>query len=352
MNTVQFDNIEYTKASDVARQFGYTADYIGQLCRARKVNARLIGRTWFVHVPSLEEHRQTKYSTIKNVATSSKEGKSKPETIETPDIPSKKYLRRVPAPEAKIKKIIQRTDEAGSLRHLTLSYEPDDNSLIPKVAQNPKVTLLKVAIADAERLPVSSVVNKSIGLAPTALPDVALSGVLTVKPIPDSDVQTNDEVVKEDLEKNISDIRDNEEKQAISEEESKAIHPVSIRISHAQKVDSQQTKLKMPEKTKSITRERSVPGNKTTVLPVTNASEGDFSNVHKEIQVTDANESPVPSPVNIVFLTASVLLAVIIGAAVLASEQVILTSTFGTESEIKFDLSNISNIASILFTVT
>ena len=56
MKNVTLEGIDFVKASEVAKQFGYTSDYIGQPCRSKKINARLVGRTWFVNIPSLEAH--------------------------------------------------------------------------------------------------------------------------------------------------------------------------------------------------------------------------------------------------------------------------------------------------------
>ena len=38
--------------------FGYTQDYIGQLCRGEKIDARRIGRTWYVCEKSILEHKK------------------------------------------------------------------------------------------------------------------------------------------------------------------------------------------------------------------------------------------------------------------------------------------------------
>ncbi|KKT75025.1 MAG: hypothetical protein UW71_C0009G0015, partial [Parcubacteria group bacterium GW2011_GWB1_44_7] len=38
--------------------FGYTQDYVGQLCRSEKVDARRIGRTWYVCEKSILEHKK------------------------------------------------------------------------------------------------------------------------------------------------------------------------------------------------------------------------------------------------------------------------------------------------------
>lgn len=61
MDTVDVNGVSYEKASLLAKEFKYTSDYIGQLCRAKKVEAQLIGRTWYVNRSSLENHRATKY---------------------------------------------------------------------------------------------------------------------------------------------------------------------------------------------------------------------------------------------------------------------------------------------------
>jgi hypothetical protein len=50
----------YVKVSSAARETGYTTDYIGQLCRAKKVDAKLVGRTWYVAYDELLAHRQTR----------------------------------------------------------------------------------------------------------------------------------------------------------------------------------------------------------------------------------------------------------------------------------------------------
>ena len=50
---------EYISASRAAKEVGYASDYIGQLCRSDKVPGRLIGRTWYVDLKSLIEHKQS-----------------------------------------------------------------------------------------------------------------------------------------------------------------------------------------------------------------------------------------------------------------------------------------------------
>jgi len=46
-------------SSERAAKFGgYTKDYIGQLCRGGKLEARMVGRSWYVSIDSLVEHKK------------------------------------------------------------------------------------------------------------------------------------------------------------------------------------------------------------------------------------------------------------------------------------------------------
>src|SRR3989344_4573536 len=47
----------YISSKRAAEITGYAKDYIGQLCREGRVNARLVGRNWYVLEESLRSHR-------------------------------------------------------------------------------------------------------------------------------------------------------------------------------------------------------------------------------------------------------------------------------------------------------
>ncbi|MEK7227497.1 MAG: hypothetical protein AAB641_01220 [Patescibacteria group bacterium] len=51
---------EYVSALEASKRIGYSSDYIGQLCRAKKIPGQLVGRTWYVDFSSLLEHRRDK----------------------------------------------------------------------------------------------------------------------------------------------------------------------------------------------------------------------------------------------------------------------------------------------------
>jgi len=49
---------KFITSKKAALLFGYTQDYIGQLCRGEKIDARRIGRTWYVSEKSILEHKR------------------------------------------------------------------------------------------------------------------------------------------------------------------------------------------------------------------------------------------------------------------------------------------------------
>ena len=45
MQSVVLNGKKFIKASEAAKAAGYTADYVGQLCRNEKIDAQLVGRS-------------------------------------------------------------------------------------------------------------------------------------------------------------------------------------------------------------------------------------------------------------------------------------------------------------------
>lgn len=62
--TLQFKGINYISSKRAAELVGYTKDYVGQLCRAGKLEARLVGRSWYVSEPSILQHKLTVHYTL------------------------------------------------------------------------------------------------------------------------------------------------------------------------------------------------------------------------------------------------------------------------------------------------
>lgn len=57
MEELTIDGKTYISSKKAAKVTGYAKDYIGQLCREGRVEAKLVGRSWYVYEPSLTEHR-------------------------------------------------------------------------------------------------------------------------------------------------------------------------------------------------------------------------------------------------------------------------------------------------------
>src|SRR3989344_8638005 len=60
MNPIFSDGKEYISAIRASKKIGYASDYIGQLCRAKKIPGKLVGRTWYVDFESLLSHKQNR----------------------------------------------------------------------------------------------------------------------------------------------------------------------------------------------------------------------------------------------------------------------------------------------------
>jgi len=61
MDTISFKGEIYIKGSKIAKELGYTADYVGQLCRSGQVQGTLVGRSWYVSEKSIRSHKKTRY---------------------------------------------------------------------------------------------------------------------------------------------------------------------------------------------------------------------------------------------------------------------------------------------------
>lgn len=56
-NSLILQDKNYISAKRVQELFGYSSDYVGQLCRLGKIEAKMIGRTWFVTEKSIIDHK-------------------------------------------------------------------------------------------------------------------------------------------------------------------------------------------------------------------------------------------------------------------------------------------------------
>lgn len=182
MDTVVLDGVQYVKASVLAKKFRYTADYVGQLCRAKKIDARLVGRTWFVNPESVQSYRLNKRKATSKVATTDS-------TVPNKTKPSRKaVLPVVQNKTAKSTTNIAIEVDGVSTRKLAVAYEPDDETLIPNLIKKkvgPAKTI-RIEQANAKKIKVAGKKTK-FSFQAGELPEVSLSGKLRITTFSDSE---------------------------------------------------------------------------------------------------------------------------------------------------------------------
>lgn len=57
MDEITIGDKKYVSSKQAAKITGYAKDYVGQLCREGRVEARLVGRNWYVLESAIREHR-------------------------------------------------------------------------------------------------------------------------------------------------------------------------------------------------------------------------------------------------------------------------------------------------------
>lgn len=168
METLDIDGVTYQRVSSAARENGYTADYVGQLCRGGKINAKLVGRTWYVEKEAIGGHKRskvrsnatkTKQSLIAELKVHTESNKSTPVPMH-PLYSAPAYRTRLMAAEVR--------------------YETDNNSLIPRVrdaegAQHQIPVQKSVDIISEEETPVE--------VAEPQKEEIKWNGTIVVAPV-------------------------------------------------------------------------------------------------------------------------------------------------------------------------
>ena len=174
MNVISIDGVEYIKAGIIAKQYKYTADYVGQLCRSRKVDAKLIGRTWYVNPLSLTSHKTARYP------------KDSPDekTIDTGAQTEVSRLDVEPVVRKTTMKVSGSISSAPAnflkrVEWQPLKYETDDADLNPALQHLDSPRRVDVDLADSTNLRIKSISSKTI-LEADPLPAIALRGTLNL----------------------------------------------------------------------------------------------------------------------------------------------------------------------------
>ncbi len=238
------DGIEYVKAAEAAKEFRYTSDYVGQLCRSKKIAARLVGRTWYVNLDSLLKHKKNRHSKDRKTAT--EQGiKTTPPVA---PVISKSSVRRVVEPVLKsktVKRLQVDSKTSPNERILKVTYEPDEEALLPTITKRilPKPKKLRVDPAGAKKVRVSG--KRSAHLFKAGeLPEVALSGTLKIAEI--------------EAETETPDLSNNKQNKAISEKTENKTKSADEK--KTKKVQVQLSRIQLPHTSES--------GSKTVERPV------------------------------------------------------------------------------------
>ncbi len=193
MDTIQHNGATYVKANTLAKRHRYTTDYLGQLCRAGKVDAQLVGRAWYVNEKSLLTHKIDR-----NKDTRSNEILSKI----TPEIvPADPEMVKVAIHSTLSKKTHRQffSDELRpTLEHhwqdRAVLYGDDSSTLVPQVTNKIVTTLVQslpsdektvaipIDLVEPEKVVVkdASHYNHREHLTFTDLPEVTLEGTVEI----------------------------------------------------------------------------------------------------------------------------------------------------------------------------
>lgn len=129
MEKISSNGEVYVKASSIAQELGYTADYVGQLCRSGQVDAQLVGRSWFVNEDSIREHKRNRYR-----STKAKSQKWVRESLAHPTTPPATPIG-APRPQPE----------------LNVRYENDESDMIPSLGAKMPVEESHVSEAVSEQ---------------------------------------------------------------------------------------------------------------------------------------------------------------------------------------------------------
>ncbi len=119
----------YISAKRVQQIFGYTSDYIGQLCRAGKLDATMVGRAWFVTEKSVSDYK----AGVKTNFNKPKKVKIFPQTTKIQQAPVIETIKdEVKLPEKKEEPIVSPIQNIQE-EYQVLKYESESAPFIPEL---------------------------------------------------------------------------------------------------------------------------------------------------------------------------------------------------------------------------
>lgn len=183
MKVLEFGGEKFVKASEIARQFGYTSDYVGQLCRAGKIDAQLVGRSWYVHEDSLKHHKSNRHRSSKTKTHSALKAEVQKVVIKKNTAP------KIPTTLSGSKHFYDKIDTPN------YAYSEDQSELIPTLTQKPTVTQAKLSVAHADAKSIAVEKGESYQLEASERPKISFKGALHIKEVEDQEIviETADE---------------------------------------------------------------------------------------------------------------------------------------------------------------
>lgn len=186
MDTITYEGVAYVKASVLAKRFRYTADYIGQLCRSGKIDARLVGRSWYVNEVALIAHKEGRYRPTRSTEIVVE---AVTDTPVTPIVVHPRLSRVT----AKMTQVTPRSHNFSSrLAFVPATYVADESSLIPQPLQSKKQqkepAKLPITLVEEQKLSIREVDEPKGRLSFTDLPEIQLSGVLEISDISEQNI--------------------------------------------------------------------------------------------------------------------------------------------------------------------
>lgn len=169
MDLLEFEGVPYLKASAIAKKLGYTADYVGQLCRSGKVEAKLVGRTWYVSETSIKGHKSSRNRSSKSKTQEALKVSIRKDAVDRPTGNSSA------APAAVVKNFYKKIPEQK------FKYSEDGAELIPVLSKKPDSVRAKVAVVHADAKPLKISDSKpSYSLTATEKKPIKFTGKLSV----------------------------------------------------------------------------------------------------------------------------------------------------------------------------
>jgi hypothetical protein len=202
MKDITINGVLYLPATTLAKEFRYTTDYIGQLCRAKKVDAQLVGRSWYVNPLSLKSHKNNKTKkVIYSDITINKAVDLEVSESYTSSAPTEIGIRKVEITNDRAVKSLPFVHN-NFVKRLTwqpVKYQEDEDELIPKVEkQSLKSHKVDVDLADSADIAIKSS-SKPTKLVAEELPEVSLKGELKVTNIDDYFDDIIEDIKKEEV---------------------------------------------------------------------------------------------------------------------------------------------------------